>query len=333
MKESWRKFVGIILSAVVVVSFLIISINVLVDPYSVFCFNLLEHSGNANERFLKYERLKENMDEVNGLILGSSRAGLISPDSATDIRGVNYYNASFFGARPKEIHMLLLALERNYGYSPKEVVVGFDYYPFIEAKPMGLAFRSHPEVEGISVLEFWKDYIFASSLNDSAGKFMNHINNYIRLDSDKGNYYMPDAEIRIELDHQKYISQKITKLPSVSRFKANLNMEIFQDIINLRNFSDSRQIKAFFYNQPLSFWYQEWIDPDGLALYRNTLNSIFENSKYVDFSVSNDITHNPEVWYDLKHYRPFVGDGILSSMFEVISPSDTNQSSTEEISP
>lgn len=314
MKNDWQLFNKFLLTTVFCGSLAMILMNVLVDPYSVFGTESLPHGVDANGRFMKYEAIKNNPTEYKGLILGSSRSGIIVPDDISEIRGTRYFNASYFGARPLEILEFLESLKKRHAYSPKEVILGFDLFPFIEPSMPGLSYRVHPEIKGVSMSSFLSDYIFASSVNLSLKKYLQVNEEYIIRDVENGHYSLPNFEKRIERDHEAFIQSQILSKANEILPVRMFDSSIFIDIQRLKAYLTENGITTFYYLQPISEWRRKQIPEHHIQSYQEGLHRLFSDNELVDFTFDENITSNPTLWYDLKHYRPSVGKYITRTL-------------------
>ena len=111
------------------------AINVVVDPYHVFCMPLLEgfnaHKGQGADQVWLYKAYDANRIEAKTILLGSSRveAGLNSYSSAwpADMRPV--YNLGIAGATPYAQFRYLQHWMSN--HTPETVVIGVDFEFFL----------------------------------------------------------------------------------------------------------------------------------------------------------------------------------------------------------
>lgn len=125
----WKRFLLASAATVFVALSPLLVLNILVDPLWYFQGNLLTKENFAfNERVAKLNRILANLQDVDCLILGSSRVTLLDESL---IQGYTCFNLSFSSGRPDEF----LAFSRylkDREFRPRLVIVGVDPSNFHE---------------------------------------------------------------------------------------------------------------------------------------------------------------------------------------------------------
>jgi hypothetical protein len=135
-------------------------LNLAVDPLETFRPPAVSHSPYGNDRLAKVEHLL-SAPPYEGLLLGSSRTGLLDPAWASETAG-RWYNLGLLGAAPSEIADVAAALAAH-GKLARTLVLGLDLFGLAPGggAPGHLA---HPVVGGRSRLGWTLDQIFAPSI-------------------------------------------------------------------------------------------------------------------------------------------------------------------------
>jgi hypothetical protein len=136
-------------------------LNLAVDPLETFRPPAVSHSPYGNDRLAKIEHLL-SAPPYEGLLLGSSRTGLLDPAWASETAG-RWYNLGLLGAAPSEIADVAAALVAH-GKLPRTLVLGLDLFGLAPGggAPGHLA---HPVVSGRSRLGWTLDQLFAPSIS------------------------------------------------------------------------------------------------------------------------------------------------------------------------
>jgi hypothetical protein len=135
-------------------------LNLVVDPLETFRPPGISYSPYGNDRLAKVEHLL-SAPRHEGLLLGSSRTGLLDPGWASETAG-RWYNLGLLGAAPSEIADIVAALAAQGKLAPT-LVLGLDLFGLAPGggAPGHLA---HPAVSGRSRIGWTLDQLFAPSI-------------------------------------------------------------------------------------------------------------------------------------------------------------------------
>lgn len=147
-----KKFVKYFILTSIFLLALIFSFNLSIDPYDKYRFNLfdIEHKLTRNDRNTKLEQLKK-LDNVDNLIIGSSRSQTLNPQIvSTYLNGITY-NFGVGGGKIEDFLGLVLYLERNKKL-PKNILLALDFNAF------NSKLDSHKDFYKSNELNFLKNY-------------------------------------------------------------------------------------------------------------------------------------------------------------------------------
>lgn len=105
--------------------------NLMLDPRDTVFRPDVSTSPASDQRTLKMDRVLAADEPFDGLLLGSSRTGLMRADQVAGAIGGLWYNASWFSARPSEVAAFLREA-RGEGRLPHRVILGLDLYAFLD---------------------------------------------------------------------------------------------------------------------------------------------------------------------------------------------------------
>ncbi|MBN1378995.1 MAG: DUF1574 family protein [Gammaproteobacteria bacterium] len=176
-----KAFIFIVLISAIVPSIVLLSINIVVDPYNEFGYrNIARLPLVETVRLEKIRLIESKHTKSISLILGSSRMMEISPSVFGD-RGFNY---SVNSAMPEDFLAQIRWLD-NKGIKIDRIVIGVDFNMFngsipvdprlISARQLFAFVRNEPAIQRLAKLgrndhiisDFWRKYLSRRMLDDS----------------------------------------------------------------------------------------------------------------------------------------------------------------------
>jgi hypothetical protein len=316
--SAWRRWSTVVSVSVIFVVAAIVSLNVLVDPFSVFGVNSGRHGFTPNERYNKVEFLLSHSSDFDSFILGSSRMGVFDPDALESLRpGRSYYNLGLFAGTPNDAYRILSTLIDR-GVSVKEVLLGLDVFPFTEASSItDPATRHHPTVLGVSEVSYLSSYLFIPSFLPSLSRLLHQRSELPDIEFDfqgSGRYILSKYDRLIALDHPAYVSSRFSSggLPlSGSLLWVD---QRFDELARLIDFLSRNQVEAFVFIHPQHHAQMSTISERDYGEFLSRVQRIVPS--VVDFNCFPSITQDDSLYYDIKHYRAPVADFVLEVLMQ-----------------
>ena len=136
----------------------VIGVNVIVDPYSMTNFNLLNipNKFSRDDRVEKVAKLKTS-GTYDTIMLGSSRVYSMNPLMVSKLIGGTTYNAGVGTARIED-HLGFVKLLERINKLPKNLIIGLDFYTFNEEVESTKYFIKNSDLNFISNDTFQKSY-------------------------------------------------------------------------------------------------------------------------------------------------------------------------------
>lgn len=319
-----RRWSGWLVTAVAAWTALLLTVNLLVDPFQVFGLLPLRDSYGPNEMLNKYRHLAAHPERHDAFLVGSSRMGAYEPATANRLRpGRRYYNLGVLGSRPAEQLALLQAL-RAAGVTIREVVVGLELYPFLTPRPPdALTYRLPPEVTGEARLAFYLAYLWHVDYSRLLSRVGHHFHAQPQMRFDftgTGRYVLAGLERERAADPVAYRQRYVAERPDTARPTSPPHWleSGFADLARLRDWLRAQQINAVYFIHPLHPGDLTNVAVTAPAEFvhrvRQLVPDVRDFSQEARFLASRD-------YYDYKHYTPAVADGILQALFAASVPS------------
>jgi hypothetical protein len=310
-----RKWFGVALA----IMLLAVGINGLfsyvVDPYGLFRKDFKYQFVEPNRNFIKARYLTEHPDRYDCLVFGSSRVNSID---VRKIRDYRCYNMTCNHGLPGD-HLDNLKYMIKKGVKVRMVLVGLDEFDFREDPAIRLAQplrHPYPPVVGQYVLPFYLRYLFSfhdrdlgitaikgylAALRGGAGAPISHDI------FDTGQMSSPQVDRDIDANpeaHRNKLTFRKHEGTSGDYMKG-----VIEDLRGLVETAQSHHIRLILFVNPL---YKTAYLDSGLEEFDHFKRELSNLSDFYDFSGINSVTSEALNYYEATHYRPFVGDMILS---------------------
>ena len=297
-------------------------------PYSDYSYPFVPANRDyiSTEMYLK----NEGQQHYNSFIFGSSRTSAYKPSSWAKYLSKDA-KPFVFDASSESIYGIYTKLRFLDSMHTKIdnalIILCHDYSFAYEANHKGHLFIKHPKTSGESnmdfQLEFYKTYLsprflFCFYCYTFSGKFRHFMHGYIdekkvRYDTINNEMDVVDQEQEItqtpvayyEKRSKLFYERKGERTDTVQRISKNqmLMLEKVKEILEKNN-TNYKVVLSPLYEQ-VKFSNADF----------SILKNVFGNRLY-DFSGKNTFTDSMTNYYEQSHYRPSVGDSILSILYK-----------------
>ena len=327
--KKWIKIWTIILIIIPIVG----GFNYLIDPLSINGNQLLDLKKTVQSVRSEKVIAVKSLDNIDNLILGSSRSMRINPEDVNNFLNGDTFNFSVNSALPEDYYGILLYLEKI-DKVPKNIIIGFDFYILNDKLNYDDRFISNKELNFIDVLNTdvlnIKNNLLDKYLNfdtlklsiktiyhniirtEQASKFdTNGFLYWARQDDliKKGGY---KYFTRIKSDSSQYFVNKYSR----ERYDKFSNERV-EYLNNIKDFAKKHNITLYTYLTPVHCYHLAKIKNHKLL--GNTLKrfKLLLSSKfnYVDFMTHNKVNCKDEFYYDAVHQSYYINKLIVNDLF------------------
>lgn len=310
-------WVKIFLSIFLITILVIFLFNYIVDPYgkqNFFCE--LRYKPVLNERAKKYNDIFNNkeIENYDSIILGSSRVMKIMPSNFNDMSKV--YNFGVHVANNAE--KLFIIKEWLKVKRLKKIYLGIDYYNFNNLKrPLFINYSKFTDNSA-------GNYLSISTLKLSIKSLKNKLKNepitFFNKDGSL-NYFNKEkmiVENRYNFSKDNFIAQATSNIQANAiKTQNEIEEKVFNILKQIQEISFTNNIELYVFITPT---HEEEIRQ--LIKYPNIMrNREYIEKKLVDifgkvynFSILHPYNKNRKNFYDIHHYRSFVGDKIIERL-------------------
>lgn len=310
-----KWFIGC-MSAIVAMTFVIIALAWIVDPYFHYHkpFSFLSYR-LYNERYIN-DGISRHFD-YDTIITGTSMAQNFKTSEADALLGVKAVKETFSGGSYKEISgNLERALDRNKNL--KNVIWSMDSNAFLRDKDYDM-YGGYPEylyddnlwndVRYVFNKDIWYHGVIVNLLMTITGKPSTTFDKYASWEKATGYEYVMDSYNRLE--------EKASDAPPLSaedrKMVAGNIRQNFVDLV--KRYPDTT---FYIFYTPYSICWWDYMDREGMINYYFdaeliTTELLLEcpNVKLYNFHDKYDIINNLDNYRDKEHYSPYVNSMIL----------------------
>lgn len=330
---SWAQWNTLLVSLLAATAVGVPAFNAVTDPYGVFRMQWTHDSPALNERFLKIEHLIAHPKKHNAFVLGSSMMGAYDPQVINHMSaGLNWYNLAFLGGTPKESLEALTALSKR-GITPKEVLVGIDFFPFRqdtdgESSPSRYP---HPLVTGEHPVLWYRHFLFASSFSTGATRVIDEQSSLPDIDFDidgSGRYRLIKQEVEMAHDPAGYAKSHLPAADGANGTGSAVAWVDgrFKDLDDLVVWLKANNIKARYFIHPFNHRLLDSVSKKSMDEFRARIQSI--TGPLIDFSMDDGITRDDLNYFDTKHYTQKVANTIIA---RVLGDAENTQNASRAI--
>jgi hypothetical protein len=301
---------------------LILSLNLLTDPYNVTSFNILniKHKLVRDGRVQKISRIKE-LKQIDNLILGSSRSEQLNPTTVDHLLGGYTYTFGIGGASVEDALGLLLYLERE-NKLPKNIILCLDFTMFADGKPSE-SFYEIPELNFLGQQNTRPNYAAKLFSIDATRASVKTLKAHFKKTG-------PDSYIS---NNGFLISHNKTQLGNIENIKKlahqyytinyksgdmELSSERFEYIKRIISLSQKHDMHLYIMLTPVHAYLYKKIDENPklsntLQKFKKQLSSM---TTYYDTMTINPYTTNDLYFEDAVHYSEELGDLLLHDLIK-----------------
>ena len=286
--------------------------NLVFDPAGVFNGPRDGLGLLANERHIKFEVL-QHRPRPDGVLLGSSRSGLLPLGPEQVPHAQSWYNLGFLGGTPRDAELFLSALSERHRL-PQRLLLGLDLHGFVlgEAQPVR---RHHPAVSHEPLMRWYLRNLFNFPGSTFVARFLEPsgaepdlIHNF-RTD---GSYVVPRFDALIAQDHEAYKNARVrlANLPSRPYRIDPIQLESLRSLRDIATQNGSTICVFWHPHRPVEVNAYPSSDIEAIKAY---VSDIFPD--VIDM-MSMDFTTNEDLWYDAKHLRSEYGALVTRPLFD-----------------
>lgn len=301
--------------------FSIFSFNLLIDPYDVTGFNILQikHKLTRDGRHQKINRIKE-LKSIDNLILGSSRSERLNPATVTQLIGGYTYTFGMGGASIEDTLGVLLFLQKENKF-PKNIILTVDFSMFGESKP-SVEFYNSPEINFLATKPPKVDYaskLFSIDATRASVKTLK-----FHLSKREPDSYIDDhGYLRSKHETQSGDQEKIQKVAQYYydfNYKAGnitFSKERFNYLERIVVLANKHNSGLYVMLTPVHKNLYTMIDKneklsEKLVFFKQQLSSI---APFYDAMILNSETMRDNNFEDAVHYNEKMGDYLLQQLF------------------
>lgn len=305
--------------------------NVLIDPYGVLREGAARPGPAHNMRAHHMRQILSMPVKPKSLLLGNSVMGLTDPLA---LPGVGY-NASFFMATVRDLHVFMELLESNDAL-PSELVVGLDPFLFstgrdtseLDAKltldevkhkatwkgSMEYRFPVTQRSSQWDSLRWHADALYGAGLYHLFSTALDRLGKTPAIDyTAQGNYLLPLAARAMQMNPEQHHG-KLPRLASNPKHRvAVMEADQLASLAQLHQWLGKRKIRTTWVLQPTSQWFDRMHEAGQIDRYYAQMTTALPvTAKVVDARRSlSGLSGQAMHWYDLKHYTPSVSALVL----------------------
>ncbi|MCU0846895.1 MAG: hypothetical protein MUD12_03310 [Spirochaetes bacterium] len=288
----------------------IILYNYIIDCYSVLRRNINQIEVTPNDKYVKINYILNNKEKFDSFVFGSSRAAHIH---AYKLKEGKWYNMFYWMGIPTEWLKTVRVLLKN-NVRIKNIMLAIDEYSYtVDRGPIydEYLFTFYPETFTDRADFFFKYMVKQPDLIELKDMYKPIKKWGLVFDFEKtGCYYLRKLERDIELNPQAHMNSGVF-IHGVKN-RGNRVKDFMYEITEIDRLCRENNINLIFVFNPIISLNYELEDMD---LFVDMKKRVAGVRDYWDFSGFNSIGTNFYYFTDILHYRPVVGDMMLSRIF------------------
>jgi hypothetical protein len=298
--------------------------NLLIDPQSIFRKNFdINLPVEPNRHFIKMRYLLTNKNSYNydSFVFGSSTTGHINP---LKIPNGIFYNMAYSEGVPSEfledlkiliksgvkIKQLIIGIsDISYKIDPESHLEQFMRHPYDSSRAKRLFFYLRYISSPVSVQrKAYIEIIKNSKIRKYGMEFSQFYDMY-----GTGMHHVLGLDDFIEKNRNKYCAQGTFTSPRIYQYQGRIDKTI-EELREIITISKTHNIGVTLFIEPIHYISYLNTDPELFFDFKEKLSRLTD---YYDFSGLNSVTFDNYYFYETSHYRPLVGDMIISRIFNV----------------
>lgn len=313
------KFISWLLSLLMIA----LTFNIIIDPYNVTNYNMLniEHKFIRDNRLFKINQIKE-LEQIDNLILGSSRSEGLNPKLLDEYLGGFTYSFSIGGANIEDHLGILLYLEKI-DKIPKNILLCLDFGAFSKDLPTPSGFYKIPELNFLNTNSS-NDALYKLLSIDAIRASFKTLKNHIK--SKQPDSYIDEQGFLVRTT--KDISNNLMEINKLTEQYYNFTYKKGKMVLSEKRFEYLKQIVEISNRYHISLkimltpvhtrLFNKIIDDDQLVRtfinFKSTLHDIHE---FYDFMIDDDFNTNDSNFEDAVHYTEEYGNLLIRKIYGV----------------
>ncbi len=317
---SGKKWTAAFFITAAVFALLIVSFNVLVDPFGVFgdpVFHWDSYSETQNPRIGKTAYLDREHGKYDSYIIGCSSTSSYPVGLLNEYYGASFYNLIMYGADMQDVRDMVFYMADNYEVKNLVVNVYIDNGLKIGQGEDSLSSRLPAKISGRSKLSYYSDYVFLNP-NYAVQKIKDRADDGLLskpfdvFDVETGAYDKrardaePIGSLADYLDAYPVFADYPVSTPAMEA--TDKTMECLAAV---RDLCMERGISFAVVSAPV---YWDYFNDFSKAEVEHFYRSLAEVADFWDFTMSS-VSFEPRYFYDATHFRNDVGRMALMRMF------------------
>jgi hypothetical protein len=288
--------------------------NYIIDQNHIFHNAIIDYCRLlGNERYNKIEYLEKNFKKYNSYLIGGSRIGVIRPEAVNKyIDSSSFYNLFTDVCRLNESELLVKYISEN--YSVKNIILQLSLYD-IDTSTTRLPF--HYKITGESKFSFFLKYLLAFDVPVKIEYLKLLLKNKHSLSLQPtncdGTWDYQQLEDSIASFKTQYYANPLKFPLRKKRYgmltELNSKMKHLAAVVDICNKRNIRLIVCFLpENHILLDLYQ-------VNSYLKFIKAVSQVTDFWNFSGYNTITVDNYNYYEMIHFRSFIGDMMMARIF------------------
>jgi len=324
-----NKWFKIWFISIFILSSLVFTLNLIVDPYSLTSKNLLHipNKFTGDDRTEKVTNLLTH-DSYDNILFGSSRVYSINPLMLSKYVGGTTYNTGVGTARMEDHLGFLLLLQRNKKL-PKKIILGLDFYTFNPKLKPNSYFLKNSDLNFLHGTTENSLYLNKFFSIDATIASIKTLNNFILSPSQKPRFDQFGAAHNASDNFNYYPKAQKQQVFSDKRLLNDLNFirsEQYQVLSETRfqylnkfiTICDDNNITLKIFTTPLAGGLLAKINSD--TQLNNMLNlfkiKLQKTTSYNDFLTHNKIINTPVFFNNPTHTKTTTGNLMLAKLYD-----------------
>lgn len=256
-----RKWIFFSLKSTLIISLLILTVNIIIDPYNITSFNMLK----IKHKFARDDRTEKlnyfNMlPEFDNILVGSSRVYTMNPNTVSNLLGGTTYNFGV-GTATVEDHLGILKYLERTDKLPTNLIIGVDFYTFNPDTPANKYFIKNKELNFLSFNDYNENYIgkffSTDALRASYKTMKNHLfNKNEKPRFDKLGLTVSHNKVKVTDQDEENAKIRLESMKEIGKIYSNLNythidsrrVKYYNEI---RNICKKNNINLYIFTTPL----------------------------------------------------------------------------------
>ena len=318
---SGKKWLFLLLSALLLVFIVWAGLNIAVDPFNAYDDQLLHwdsYTQTLNPRNSKVVYITDHFDQYDSYIIGSSSAASYLPETLNSYLDASFYNMFHYGADTQYDKQLVSYLLANDDVKHIFLVLGLNEANSAGFDSSDLTYYPHYKITGESKYAYYSKFLFASP-NFAFEKLSSLQDDTILPQAfdvflpESGTYDKRVRDVEAIGSRSSYLESNAAGFPAVTMPNALDNIDLcVENIRQIRALCEKAGTELTVVLTPVSQAQRAEYTDESLNAYFSKLASVTD---YWNFSISS-ISGDERYFYDSTHTRNATANMVLARIFE-----------------